>query len=107
MFTHIYSDRKDFSIIDVMYYAEAILGYKYDGFTVIHVRLSDFIKYPAAMWDVYSWIECGRKENLVVLLQNDVSQQSIKTTLKGRVPVVFEPFINRLDQLVKANTVAI
>lgn len=107
MFAHIYSDRKDFSVMDVMHYAEAFLGYDYDGFTVIHVRISDFVKYPSVLVDVQSWIEKGRSTKKVVLLQNDLSQESIKKTLKGKIPAIYDHWIQRFDQTVKTNMVAI
>ncbi|MBP1308790.1 hypothetical protein JOD82_001810 [Paenibacillus sp. 1182] len=107
MFYHVYTDRCELSVDEAVAVAETQNGYHYENMKRVHVLVSELIKSPALIKDVLDLLLHGEKENKLVVLQNDVDQQSIKHSLEGKVPAMYRTILKYLNQAVKKKTVAV
>ncbi|ADO59566.1 hypothetical protein [Paenibacillus polymyxa] len=107
MFYHVYTDRSELSVDEAVAVAETNHGYRYGDMKKVHVLVSGLVKYPGLIKDVLDLLLHGEKENKLVVLQNDVDQQSIKHSLEGKVPAMYRTIVKYLNQVVKKKTVAV
>lgn len=107
LFYHIYTNRTEVSIEDLVLMAESQLDCSYEGFEIVHVHVSELVKYPSVIKDVEDLIKRGRQESKLVVLQNDYGEPSVKRSLESRIPSLFGLIAREFDKVVKTNMIAV